>query len=283
MSSNSKGILWALVATALFALSSAMSKIAVADYHVLQILFIRQIVVFFSVLPSIAKSFPENLKTDYPCIHILRLSGAFVALSMGIWAVAVLPLTTATVLAFSQVFFGTLLAMKFLREPIGNHRILAVVIGFIGVIIVIQPKLGGFIETKSFIAILAAFGAAVAITSVRKLSQTENTATLLAYQAIFVGLMSGIPMFWLWITPDFLALILMLGIGVVSTIAQWIGIKALRAGEASVIASIEYMKLIYAAILGYLLFLEIPSASTLVGAVVIISSAFYTLRRESRI
>ncbi|MBL4727695.1 MAG: DMT family transporter [Rhizobiaceae bacterium] len=282
MSKNLQGILWALTTTALFSIAAAMAKISVADFHVLQILFIRQLIVFLSVLPSVAKDFPKNLKTNYPLAHMFRLIGAFIALSTGIWAVSVLPLTTATTLAFSQIFFVTLLAMKFLKEPIGLQRISAVIIGFIGVLIVLRPSFNGIADTNSFIPIIGAMGAAVAITCVRKLSQTDTTATLLSYQAIFVGLLSGIPMIWLWVTPNWPDFLFMVAIGIVATAAQWTGIKALREGEANVVSSIGYIQLIYASLLGYLLFSEIPDTFTLIGASLIIASAIYTIRREAR-
>jgi len=107
--------------------------------------------------------------------------GAFVALSCGIWAVAELPLTTAITLGFAQVFFIALLALYFLNETVGVHRISAVLIGFVGVVVIMRPGIDGIFVIHAIIPIIAALGAAVAIISVRKLSQTESTATLLIY------------------------------------------------------------------------------------------------------
>ncbi|MCP4430816.1 MAG: DMT family transporter [Gammaproteobacteria bacterium] len=281
MSDNVKGILWALLATALFAIVAAMAKVAVNEYHVLQILFFRQVLVFLSCLPSIAKSFPGSLITQHPKIHASRLLGAFVALSCSIWAVAVLPLTTAITLGFAQVFFVALLALSFLNESIGKHRIIAVIAGFIGVVIIMRPGVEGIVDVYALIPILGALGAGVAVISVRKLSQTESTATLLVYQSVFVGALAGVPLFWLWITPDFTGTVLLLAMAVLATIANWVGVKALRLGEASVVGNIQYMQLIYAAILGYFLFDEVPDKYTIVGATVIIGSSIYIFHREA--
>jgi drug/metabolite transporter (DMT)-like permease len=278
---NLKGILWALLATALFAIVVAMAKVAVNEYHVLQILFFRQIIVFLSCLPSIVKTFPVELKTRYPVMHCSRLIGAFVALSCGIWAVAVLPLTTAITLGFAQVFFVSLLALALLSEPVGLHRIGAVVVGFIGVVIVMRPGVEGIIDVHALIPIVAALGAGVAVISVRKLSQTESTATLLFYQALFVGVLAGIPLFWLWVTPDLKGTLFLLAMGVLATVGQWVGVKALRLGEASVIGNIQYMQLIYAAILGYFVFNEVPDIYTICGAAIIVGSAIYIFHRET--
>ena len=210
---NINGILWALLAAALFSSVAAMAKIAVAEYHVLQILCFRQIIVFLSSLPSIKKSFPQSLKTRHPGIHALRLMGAFAALSCGIWSVAVLPLTTAITLAFAKVFFVAILALFFLKEAVGVHRLGAVLVGFIGVIIVIRPGLDGIFNSYALIPIVGAIGASIAVTSVRNLAATESTATLLVYQALFVGALAGVPLYWLWVTPDFAGWVIVAGNG----------------------------------------------------------------------
>ncbi|MEH6477709.1 MAG: DMT family transporter [Sneathiella sp.] len=280
MPNNTKGILWALIAAALFSVVIAMAKVAVVEYHVLQILFFRQIVVFLSSLPEIAKSFPDSLKTQHPGIHAARLIGAFTALSCGIWAVAVLSLTTATTLAFAQVFFVALLALVFLKESVGPRRIGAVIVGFIGVIVVMRPGVDGLIDINALIPLLGAAGAAVAITAVRKLSQIESTATLLVYQSVFVGALAGIPLIWLWVTPDLFGWVFLFAMGILATLGQWIGIRALRLGEASVVGNVEYSKLIYAAILGFILFDELPDGYTILGACIIIGSSIYIFQRE---
>lgn len=278
---NIKGILGALIATAMFAVVAAMAKVAVTEYHVLQILFFRQIVVFLSSLPSILKAFPRSLKTQYPAIHSVRLIGAFVALSCGIWAVAVLPLTTAITLGFAQVFFVAILSLYFLKESVGIHRISAVIIGFVGVVVVMRPGAEGILDIHTFIPVIGAIGASFAIISVRKLSQTESTATLLVYQSVFVGVLAGLPLFWLWVTPDLDGTLFLFAMGVIATVGQWIGVKALRLGEASVVGNIEYFKLVYGAILGYFLFKEVPDIYTIIGAAIIVGSSIYIFHRET--
>lgn len=281
MSDNMQGILWALLAAGLFATVAAMAKLAVTEFHVLQILFFRQIVVFLSSLPAITKAFPQSLRTRHPGWHGVRLAGAFVALSSGIWAVAVLPLTTAITLSFAQVFFVALLAVWVLGEPVGRHRIGAVSVGFLGVVVVMRPGIEGFTTCHALIPLVGAVGAAVAVIAVRRLSQTESTATLLVYQAGFVGFLSGIPLFWLWITPDLQGLILLLTMGGLATAGQWGGVKALRLGEASVIGSLHYTQLVYAVVLGFVLFGEILDTAATTGAAIIIGSACYLMRKEA--
>lgn len=278
---NIQGILWALLATALFAVVAVMAKVAVKEYHVLQILFFRQAVVFLSSLPSIARDFPQSLKTRAPGVHGLRLAGAFVALSSSIWAVAVLPLTTAVTLSFVQVFVVALLSARFLGEPVGWHRMCAVIAGFVGVVVVMRPGVEGLVDPYALVPLLGAVGAAMATLSVRKLSQTETTATLLVYQSVFVGALAGIPLVWLWKTPDLNGAMLLVAMGCVATLGQWVGVRALRLGEASVVGSIQYTQLVYATVLGYVLFGEVPDGYTMTGAAIIVSAAVYIGRREA--
>jgi len=283
MSDNAKGLLWALLASGLYAVVAAMAKIAALEFHVLQILFFRQMVVFASTLPMLLNSFPQSLVTRHPGLHALRLIGAFIALSCGIWAVAVLPLTTATTLGFAQVFFVALLALLFLREPVGVHRIAAIAVGFVGVTVAMRPGIDGLIDPRALIPLLAAFGAALAVIAVRKLSQTESTATLLVYQSLFIGLLSGLPLFWFWATPTPTETLFLLAMGVLAALGQWIGVRALRLGEASLIGSVQYTQLAYAALLGLVLFSELPDSHTLIGAGIIISAAAYIFHREALI
>ncbi|WP_319533183.1 DMT family transporter [uncultured Cohaesibacter sp.] len=299
MSKNVKAILWALFATAIFTIVATMAKIAVKDYHFLQILLFRQIVVFLSTLPTLLRTLPDSLKTPHPLLHSARLLGSFVALTGGILAVKGLPLTNATTLGFSTIFFVALLAALFLNEPLGPHRLGAILIGFIGVLIAVRPDASGLQNPYSLVALAAAFGGAVAAISVRKLSQTESTATLLVYQALFVGLLAAIPlfvpMFWplfqsshdlsapLWKQPDLTDTVFLFSMGILSAIGQWIAIHAMRLGEAALVKSVDYVKLLYAALFGFIFFAEVPDEHTLAGAGLIILASLYILHREARL
>jgi drug/metabolite transporter (DMT)-like permease len=280
MSSNAQGVLWALLASLLYASAAAMAKFAIVDFHVLQILLFRQIVVFLSVCPRILRDPVNNLKTRHPWMHAARLAGAFVSLSCGIWAVAVLPLTTAITLGFAQVFFLSLLAIVILGEKVGLNRALAIMFGFIGVLIVMRPESHGLLDIHALIPLLGAMGAGVAVICVRKLSQTESTATLLAYQSTFVGVLAAIPLIWLWATPSFSELLFLLSMGAVATAGQWSGVQALRTGEASFVGNIQYSQIVYSTIFGYVFFSEMPDAYTFVGASIIVASAIFMMHRE---
>ena len=282
MTPNAKGVLLALAAAACFATTAAMVKVAVESFHVLQILFVRQMIVFATTFPTLARDFPDSLKTNQPRLHAVRLTGAFTALVCGIWALSLLPLSTAVTLGFAQVFFVALLAKSVLSEAVGVHRMGAVAVGFVGVVVVMRPGVDGLADVGAAVALAGALGAAVAVICVRRLSQTESSTTLLVWQAIAIGSVAALPMPWLWQSPDAAGALLLLAIGSLSAVGQWIGVSALRHGEASVVGNVEYTKLLYAAVLGYLIFDEWPDSWTLVGAAIIIAAAAYIFQRERR-
>lgn len=189
-------------------------------------------------------------------------------------------MATAVTLSFAQVFFVALLAFLFHKEAFGPHRISAIVVGFAGVLIVMRPGVSDVGIGAALIPVAGAFAAAIAVTSVRALSQTESTMTLLAYQSIFVGLLSGFAMLWLWVTLTLWEAVFLLLMGALATGANWAGVHALRLGETGVVSNVEYIKLVYAVILGFVILLELPDAFDMLGAVVIMGSAIYMLRRE---
>lgn len=279
---NVQGTIWALAATAMFVMVAALVKLASQDYHIVQILFFRQAVMLLLVAPTILRHFPHSLRTARPGLHLLRLCGALTALSLGFTALAHLPLATATTLSFAKIFFVTLIAIPMVGEKIGWHRFTSILVGFIGVLIMLRPDPGAAVSPYAFVAIMGAAGAALAVVSVRKLIQTESTVTLLSYQAIFVGGVVALPAFWFWQIPDLPGLLLLLSIGFGSFVGQWLGVQSYRAGEVSVVTSMEYTKLIYATIIGIIVFSEWPDLNSLIGAAIIISAAIYTIIREVR-
>ena len=282
MSTNSQAALWALVATALFSIALAMAKHASVElgYHALQILLFRQVVVLISALPAIVHTPRRAPRSAALGLHAIRLIGAFAALSIGVWAAALLPLVTVTTLFFTQVFFISLLGAWFLGERIGPHRVTAIAVGFAGVLIVMNPGAEMLSNPWALLPVLGALGAAVAVICVRKLSQTESTASLLTAQAIVIGLAAALPMPWVWKTPDIEGLTHLVAMGAIAAAAQWTGVRALRLGEASLLGNIEYVKLVYASAIGFFWFAEAPEPHAILGAAVIVASTAYLLHRE---
>ena len=192
-----------------------------------------------------------------------------------------MPLADATAIGFAKSFFVTICAIFFLNEVIGIRRWFAVIIGFIGVLIVLRPGFEGF-TIYGVYALIGSAGAGTVMVVIRILTRTETTISILTYQALGVGLVVAIPGFWFWVWPTAYEWTLLIAMGIISYIAQMLNITAYKYGEASVMASLDYVRLIYAVLFGWLLFETLPDFWTWFGAMIIISASIYTIHRENQ-
>ncbi|MBN3560792.1 DMT family transporter [Amphritea spongicola] len=268
-----QGILLALVSTALFVWVGVIVRILSDSVDLFQILLVRQVVFLIVLIPAIAVSLDVLLKPRRMHLHLLRISGAFAALYLGFLTVSNIPLADATALGFTQVLFVALISRLALSETVGINRQITVIVGFIGVMLVVQPSFSDTSWIFSLTGLGGALGAAVAVVCVRCMSQTESRIVLLTYQAVFVGLLALVPSIYNWQWPTLYEWGLLAGVGVISSVAQWIGVTAYKLGEANVIANVEYAKIIYSLIFGYWLFAEVPDFMAIIGVVVIVFSA----------
>lgn len=279
--SNVRGGIILMFAAAGFGLMVALIKLAGERIHIMQILFVRQAVMVLIVAPTIFADFPGVLRTDRLPLQMLRIALALVAMGFGFTAVVHMPLAEVTTIGFAKSFFVTILAIFVLNEVIGIRRWMAVIIGFIGVLIVMRPGLDGF-NIYGFYALIGAAGAGSVMVIIRILTRTESATTILAYQALGVGLAVAIPAFWYWQMPTFVEWVLLIAIGLISYFAQMANILAWKFGEAAVMASLDYVRLIYSVIFGYFLFDALPDYGTWIGATIIIVASLYTIQRETK-
>lgn len=281
---NVRGSVWALLAAGVSVVQMTLVKLAGETLHLTEIIFCRQMIMLVFILPIIMRNFPEAFKTSYPFLHFVRICGALVAITMGFTAVIHLPLADATTIGFAKSFFVTIFAILILGETVGPRRWGAVIVGFIGVMIVMQPGDGG----ESFgiygaMALAGAAGAGLVMVIIRKISQKDKPVTFMAYQAFGVGGCMLGPAIYYWQAPTFVEWGILIAIGAVSVVVQTCNVLAYRAGEASAITPIDYTRLIYALFVGFLLFGDWPNTTVFIGAALIVSASLYTVHREARI
>lgn len=272
LSGTAKGVLLALVSTALFVLVGVIVRQLSASIDPFQILFFRQLVFVALLMPAMVKSRAVLLKPNKIRLHLLRVSGASVALYFGFLTVSNIPFADASALGFIQVLFVAVISKLLLSEQIGVDRLFSIVVGFLGVMLVVQPSFDSADFIYVLCGVLASFGAAVAVICVRKVAQTEPRITLLAYQALLVGLAALLPTIFVWQWPTLSQYWLLLLVGALSSAGQWIGVTAYKWAEANIVANVEYVKIIYSLVIGYWLFAEIPNQYAIFGTVVIILS-----------
>ena len=280
-SDNVKGALILMLAAFGFSMMVAMIKFAGQRLPVSQILFVRQLGMTLMLGPVLIKSFPGAFSTNQLPLQFARIMLALIAMSCGFTAVINMPLAEATAIAFAKSFFVTIFAVLILKEVVGLYRWGAVAVGFLGVMVMLRPGAEGF-SLYGLLALIGAASAGLVMVIIRLLSRTDAPSTILAFQAIGVGLIMAIPAFIQWVPPTPGEWAMLAGIGVVSYFSQKANIYAFSYGEASLLASLDYVRLIYATLFGWLLFSELPAGSTWVGAAIIVSASIYTVHRESK-
>lgn len=279
-SDNLRGSVLMVMAFAFFTVMTTLIKLVGGRVSIPQILIVRQLVMICILVALVGHALPSVLRTHRPSLQLMRGMFSLGAMLCGFSALIHLPMTEATALGFSQVLFVTLLAIFVLREVVDRRRWIALAVGFCGVVIMLRPS-GAALSGYALLAIAGAlFGAGITVT-VRVLGQTEKTETILFWQGGFILLALVGPAFYFWVPPTAAEWALMIGLGVVGTAGQWAITRAYQMGDASALAPLDFVRLLLATASGYLVFSEIPSAVTLVGAALVVGGTILTVRRNA--
>ena len=278
---NVKGALILMIAAFGFAVMAALIKLAGSRLPVTQILFVRQIGMVIMLLPVLVTHFPDVVRTQRFDLQLTRVLFALIAMLCGFTAIIHMPLAEATALGFAKSFFVTIFAVIVLKETVGVYRWSAVAIGFIGVLIMLRPGTDSF-SIYGLMAVIGAASAGFVMVIIRLLSRSDSPNTILMFQAVGVAIVMIVPAILNWVPPTPREWAILAAIGFVSFFAQKANIYAFKFGEASMLASLDYVRLIYATLFGWLLFSQLPGVATWVGAGIIVLASIYTVRRESR-
>lgn len=257
-------------------------KLAGSRLHVTQIILVRQLVMVAIMTPTMAKSFPDSVKTRRPCLQLTRIVVALVAMLTGFTALINMPIADATAIGFAKSFFVTIFAIFILKETVGVRRWAATLVGFCGVLVMLQPGTNGF-SVYGVYAAIAAIAAGLVMVILRLLSRTEKPSTILIYQAVGVGLVLMFPGIYFWQAPSVGEWLLLLAVGVTGYWSQMSNILAYKLGEASLLAPLEYTRLIYATLIGIAVFGDYPGKPTIIGAIIVVAASAYTIHRESKL
>jgi drug/metabolite transporter (DMT)-like permease len=281
LSANHRGALWMIAASLGFTVNSALVKTLTASgLDVFQIAFARALFSFALLLPFLLRAGPRALATRHPWLHGIRAFCGAAAMVCGFYAVGHLQLADFTALSFTQPLFVTLLAVILLGEVVRWRRWLATAVGFVGVLIMVRPGASAF-DPAALVALVSVSGIAVAVCLVKRLPEGESHATMLAYFCLMSLAITVLPALYLWTPPTAFQWLLLAGVGCLGVASQAMIIRAYRNGEASFVAPFDYLKLILAGLIGFLVFDEVPGSWTLLGAAVIVGAALYIARREA--
>ncbi len=274
---NVRGILWMLLAATTLTTMFVIVKQMSTELPVFVVAISRTFFALCLLLPWLIRSGPSALRTKRPLLHFLRSFCGIAAFVVLIFSLQDLILADAMVLAFTSPFWSILISAVFLNEMIRGRRIAATVVGFCGMLMIVKPHLS--IEPAMLLALFSAVLTSTAMISMKRLSSTEPPTRIVFYFMFFGTLVLLPPAAMTWETPSLVQTAWLFAAGALGAIGQDFLARAYDAGEVSIVAPFDFMRLPVAAILGYIVFSELPDQWSIIGTLVIISSAVYLLRR----
>ena len=275
------GILLMICGVACFAVMDATIKWLTDDFSVTQIVALRS---WFGLPLLFILVYLEggisSLKTTRPGAHILRYL-LVLALSFSFfWVLSQMKLVDAIAITFAAPILIAALSVPVLKESVGIHRWAAILVGFIGILIILRPGSGVF-QWAAIVALGSTIIYAILMISTRALKSTESTAALMFYPQIGVSITGAVfvPIFWIAPSPGELGLFALAG--TFGSLGILCLTHAFRLAPAATVSPFEYSALIWATLLGYLLWQEVPDKFIVLGTVIVISSGMYILYRET--
>ena len=279
LTKNQLGFLYMFMSVCAFSLMDLIVKWS-EDYPLGQVLFFRGffgVVIYFFIMPR------ERIKNFYYTkragLHLLRCLSGLIALIAIFIALRKLPLATVVSISFAAPIFTTIFSIFLLNEKVGFYRWLAVSIGFIGIIIITEP---GFDDLNIYylFPIIFCLGLSYVAITIRQLSTTEPVWLIALNFSIVITLASLFTIPFGWVMPNVKDLALLCMIGFFGGFANlWLS-QSFKLSEVSLVSPLKYLALIFGIFFGYLIWDEIPTIRTLLGAFLVIASSLIILRRE---
>ena len=279
LSKNQLGFLYMFLSICAFSLMDVIVKWSV-DYPIGQVLFFRGffgIIFYFFVIPR--ERLHNFYKTKRPGLHALRCIAGLIALVAIFIALRKLPLATVVSISFAAPIFTTIFSIFLLSEKVGIFRWMAVLIGFIGILVITEPGISQ-LNIYYLFPIIFCLGLSYVAISIRQLSSTEPVWLISFYFSLSITLLSLLTIPQGWVMPNLKHFILLSLVGVFGGVANlWLS-QSYKFSEVSLVTPLKYLALVFAIIFGYLIWDEVPTLKTLLGAFLVIISTLIIFRRE---
>lgn len=267
---------------ALLTANDAASKYLVQSYPVGQVICLRQVATLLVIIPYL------TVMQRWGQLRVVNWNGQFVrgllfviGSAFIVWSLRELPLATAITMLFASPIFMVLFSAPVLGERVGRHRWIAVVGGFAGVLIIMRPG-GEAFQWALLMPVIGAMVNALRDVLTRKLSRTETSLAILFWSNIILMAGGAMTAPFGWVAVDGHGAFWFIAAGIFNGLAHFLIIEALRTGEASMVAPIRYTALLWAALIGYVVWGELPGFWLWAGAAVIVGSNLYMIRAERR-
>ena len=279
LSKNQLGFLYMFISICAFSLMDIIVKWSV-NYPIGQVLFFRGffgIIFYFFVIPR--EKLHNFYLTKRAGLHLLRCISGLIALVSIFIALRELPLATVVSISFAAPIFTTIFSIFLLNEKVGIFRWLAVIIGFIGILIITEPGISK-LNIYYIFPIIFCLGLSYVAITIRQLSSSEPAWLISFYFSLSIMILSFITIPQGWILPNLYDFVLLSFIGIFGGIANlWLSLSY-KYAEVSLVTPLKYLALVFAIIFGYFIWGEVPTFKTLGGAFLVIISTIIIFRRE---
>lgn len=276
------GILLYSGGVALFALGEAFVKVLAPDYSVVQIVWARYVfhaAVFFVLFANVG--IVRQIATKRPFLHLGRSLMMVVATTFFFTALRYLPLADAVAIMFAAPLLVTALSIPLLGETVGWRRWCAIVVGFCGVLLIIRPGMG-LVHWAAVLPLGTAVCYAFYQVMTRIAARTDDVRTSLFWTSAIGVLVSSAAVPFFWTAPDAAGWAWMIALGAVYGVGHYLLIRGLEIAQASVVSPFIYSQIIWATLLGFLFFGDLPDAVMILGTAIVIASGLYIWWRETR-
>lgn len=283
LSANTRGALWMLASALIFTIMVTLVKYLGDEYSPALQAFYRQAAGLVVLTPIILRDPRTAYKTTRPGLLLFRAACLTLGAIMAFYAYQELPLAEANALSFTRTLWMVPLAAFALREAIGPWRLGATLVGFCGVLVMLRPSPESVMNLPALAALFSGLLFALGITGMKFMTRDHSLTALTVWGAT-LGLLLAAPMAlleWRWPSPIDLALLS--AMGAFGLLAQVCYIRAMTLGDAGAMAPLDYTRLVFAAMIGFLLFQEIPDGWAMLGAAIVIAATLVITLREARL
>ncbi len=269
-----------LAAMLVYSVINAFIKDTTERYPLIQIVFFRN---FFALVPGVLLLLKARDLRAMHTQHLPRLIICSVVGAIGFTcifaALRLLPLADATTIIFSETLFLTALSALYLREKVGIHSWLAVIIGFIGVIVIARPT-GDVFNIGILFGVTFALADAFFMVNARIMTRTDNSAAIVVYFSLFISIITGAILPFVWETPTWYDALILILLGIGGGVGQICITQAYRFASAATVAPMIYSSLLWGILFGFIFWGEIPDAALWLGSSLIVGSGLYIVYRE---
>lgn len=278
---QSKSVLWMLASCFCSSVMAVITKYVSATMPPLEMVFFRNMFAVLFLMPwALSRGIPHIKAANFR-LYFSRAASSLFAMSMFFYAISIIPLTNAIALTFTVPLITTLFAIIFLGEKVQAYRWIAILVGFIGVLIILRPGHSSF-QMASLIVIASTIGWATSNILIKKLSHTDHPRAMVFILMLIMTPLTFPGALFVWQPPQMHDVLWMVALGIATNEAQFCMNKAYKHAEMSAVMPFDFSRLIFTSALAYIFFAEVIDIWTFIGSVVIFCSSIYVVTRESR-